>query len=151
MYWIRFVLIAATLSCLIPGGAASANDECNLAVGYLLEYEDDIEFGVSVYRCTDHWRLEFEKFLGRLADGAPLWDVLDVLEVAKKKSDEVIVAETCSIGGVDNKGIVVVAQETEEDWFVRLRVAWRADRELGRWMPIDPATVRCWNEVAGFS
>ena len=145
----RFPVIAASFSILLIWGAALASEKCELAAGYLLEYEDEIEFGVSVHRCAEFWTLEFEEFGGRLANGEPLWNVLDLLEVPKVASDEIIVSQTCSIGGVEDQGIVVVAQQTDEDWFAQIRVAWKADRERGHWKSVDPRTVRCWNEAAG--
>ncbi len=149
MHGVRFPLMAATLSILFFGSAVWANEKCDLAVGYLLEYQDEPEFAVSIPRCTDFWTLEFEKIRGYSASGQPQWDVLDLLEVQKVASDEVIVSETCSIGGVEDKGIVAVAAQTDEDWFARLRVAWRADKEHGHWISVDAATVKCWNEAAG--
>lgn len=117
----------------------------------MLEHEDEPEFGVSIYRCAEFWRLELEKFGGRLASGEAQWFVLDTLELRDVALDEVIVSETCEIGDLPDKGIVAVALQTDELWFPRLRVAWRADKERGRWASVDAATVQCWNEAAGFS
>ena len=139
------------LSILLVGNAAWASDECDLAVSYLLEQQNAPYLGVDIYRCTESWQLVFERIHKHAPGGQTQWEIIDLLEVPKDASDEVIVSETCSIGGVEDKGIVVVARNTNEDWFQHLRVAWRADKELGRWIPIDARTVRCWNEVAGFS
>jgi len=142
-------MILAFLGIFLAGSETLADDKCELAAGYLLEHHDEIEFGVSIYRCADFWRLEFEELGGRLPDGEPLWNVIDLLEAPKVASDEIIVSQTCSIGGVEDPGIVVVAKQTDEDWFAKIRIAWRADRERGQWKSVDPRTVRCWNEAAG--
>ena len=146
---VRLPLIATSLSILLSWGASLASEKCELAAGYLLEYEDQIEFGVSIHRCAGFWRLELEEFGGRLANGDPVWNILEVLEVPKAASDQIIVSQTCSISGVDDTGIVVVADQSDEEWFAKIRVAWRADRERGLWKLLDPRTVRCWNESAG--
>jgi len=151
MRGVRIPVIAAALSIFLPWGAAGASEKCDLAVGYLLEHQDEPEFGVTIYRCAKFWKLEFEKIYGYSANGQPQWHVLELREVPKVAADEVIVSETCSIGGVEDKGIVVVATQTDEDWFAQIRVAWRADKEHGRWISVDARTVKCWNEVAGFS
>ena len=143
------LFIAMTLCILLPGNPAKGEEGCSLAVGYLLDYEEELEFGISIDRCGRYWKLEFEKFTGREKDGQPIWHVLELLEVHKEAADEVIVSQTCSIGGVEDHGIVVVARQTDEDWFARIRAAWKADREHGRWISIDPRTVQCWNEAAG--
>jgi len=149
MRGVRLPLIATSLSILLLGGASLASEKCELAAGYLLEHEDELEFGVSIHRCVEYWRLGFEEFGGRLANGDPVWNVLELLEVPKVAFDEIIVSQTCSIGGVEDRGIVVVARQSDEDWFAHIRVAWRADRERGQWKSLDPRTVRCWNEAAG--
>jgi len=146
---VRLPLIATSLSVLLSWGASLASEKCELATGYLLEYENEIEFGVSIHRCAGFWRLEFEEFGGRLVNGDPVWNVLELLEVPKAATDEIIVSQTCSIGGVDDKGIVVVAEQSDEEWYAKIRVAWRADTGRGQWRSLDPRTVRCWNESAG--
>ena len=146
---VRLPLLAASLCILLFGGPAPADEKCGLAAAYLLDYAGELEFGISIHRCTEYWTLEFEEFGGRQASGEPLWNVLDFLAVPKIASDEVIVSQTCSIGGVQDQGIVVVAQQTDEIWFAHIRVAWRADRESGRWQSVDARTVQCWNEAAG--
>jgi len=145
----RIPLIAKSLSILLLAGASLASEKCELAAGYVLPYEDKLEFGVTIHRCAEFWRLEFEEFGGRLVNGDPTWNVLEQLEVPKVAPDEIMVSQTCSISGVEDEGIVVVAQQSDEDWFTQIRVAWRADKERGQWKPLDPRTVRCWNESAG--
>jgi hypothetical protein len=124
-------------------------DECTLAAAYLVDYDEELRFGISIDRCDDHWKLKFKRFGGREDDGQPIWHVLELLEIHKEAADEVIVSQTCSIGGVEDHGIVVVAQQTDDDSFAQIRTAWKADREHGRWISIDPRTVQCWNEAAG--
>ena len=97
MRGVRLPLIATSLSILLLGGASLASEKCELAAGYLLEHEDELEFGVSIHRCVEYWRLEFEEFGGRLANGDPVWNVLELLEVPKVASDEIIVSQTCSV------------------------------------------------------
>jgi hypothetical protein len=143
------LFIAATLAMPLPGYSTDPADGCSLAAAYLLDASDELRFGISIDRCGDHWTLTYERFGGREDDGQPIWHALDVLEVRKESTDEVIVSQTCSIGGVEDHGIVVVAQQTDEDWFAEIRAAWRAAPEHGRWVSIDPRTVRCWNEAAG--
>lgn len=146
---IRFPLLAAIFCMLLPGNATLASEQCDLATAYLLGSDNNLGFAVSIHRCAGFWRLELKEFGGRTASGEPLWNVLDLIEIPKIASDEVIVAQTCSIGGVEDQGIVVVALQTEEDWYDRIRVARWADREHRRWDTVDAATVRCWNEGAG--
>ena len=149
MRGVRLPLTAIFLSILLFSGASSASEKCELAAGYLLEYEDEIEFGVSIHRCAGFWRLELEEFGGRLANGEPVWKVLDLLEVPKAASDETVVSQTCSISGVADEGIVVVAEQSDEEWFAKIHAAWWADTKRGQWKSLDPRTVRCWNESAG--
>ena len=149
MNQIPSLLVVTTLSVLLLGHSADAEDECGLAVDYILGHKDELEFGISIDRCVNQWKLEFEKFGGRNKGGEPIWHVLELLEVIKESPDEVIVSQTCSIGGVDDEGIVVVARETDEDWFSTIRAAWRADKKRGGWVSVDPSSVRCWNEAAG--
>ena len=146
---VQFLLIALALPVLLIGYSADAEDECSLAVAYILDHKDELEFGISIDRCIKDWKLKFEKFGGREKSGEPIWYVLDTFEVRKDSPDEVMVSQTCSIGGVEDEGIVVVALQTDEDWFSSIRLAWRVDRERGRWISVDSTSVRCWNEAAG--
>lgn len=95
MNQILSLLVVTTLSVLLLGHSADAEDACGLAVVYILGHKDE---------------LEFERF-----------------------------------GGVDDEGIVVVARETDEDWFSTIRAGWKADRKRGRWVTVDPTSVRCWS------
>jgi hypothetical protein len=151
MLSIRIPAIVAIVSIFLLGTPVGAVERCNLVAGYMLEHEEEPEFGVSIYRCADFWKLELEQFQGRSASGEARWRVLDSIQLLDVSSGEVVVSETCRIGASPDRGIVAIAEQMDELEFSRIRAAWRADKLRARWIPIDPTSVECWNESAGLS
>ncbi len=151
MRGVRILAIVSALGGVVLVAPIGAIERCDLVAGYMLEHEEEPEFGVSIYQCADIWRLELQKFHGRSASGEARWRVLDSIQLLDVALDEVVVSETCGVGNSSDKGIVAIAQQTDESEFSRIRAAWRADKERARWISLDAASVDCWNEAAGFS
>jgi hypothetical protein len=151
MKGILLLVITSVLSIPILEAPIRADETCNLVAAYMLDYTEKPEFGISIYQCSNSWRLELAKFGGRTASGEARWSVLDSIELFDVALDEVVVSQTCSSGNSPDEAIVVIAQQTDELEFSRIRAAWRADQQHARWISLDPTSIDCWNEAAGFS
>jgi len=81
----------------------------------------------------------------KLIVSTQMMEVLDVLILPALKSREVFVYFDCYAKGRRDSEILCVFDDTERQFFTRVRRAWRAKRREGKFEEIAPRDVKCEN------
>lgn len=84
----------------------------------------------------------------------PRWRVTDAVAYPALQPHELVAIATCQRDGVADAGVIAIvdpsaAGAAAQDMLPALRWALRLDRKTGKFMPIAPASVRCYNEGHG--
>lgn len=114
------------------------------------ELGDKKEYGISEVHKGRVKALWFEYMTHRDQGGVPYWELKDVLVVPPHSSKQVLAYATCLIGNRPDKEIVaVVDYQPNEQYFTRVRRAWRANRQTEKFEVIPTKKIKCENEGYG--
>ncbi|MDT7603173.1 MAG: hypothetical protein QOF61_1170 [Acidobacteriota bacterium] len=111
---------------------------------------DAKEYGINEVHQGRVKMLWFEHMTYRDDSGAPNWEVKDVLVLPTIPRNKVLVYSFCSSGKKPDSEIVAIADyQPDEEFFTRVRRAWRANRKTEKFEEISPRSIRCTNEGYG--
>ena len=114
----------------------------------LLEPLNGVDFAVKELRNGDTVVLLFEK-LHPLVN-INKFEILDVLEITSINEDDLICFQSCQKDSLRDSEIVAITKYDENlEYFKDIIQAWRADRENGKFISIDPKGIECLNEGFG--
>lgn len=166
----RTILFVCLLICLAVAPSAAQSGSQTDAVKYIgrrygptqppgikyvggaliSELEDQKEYGISQVHKGRVKVLWFERMTHRDERGVPYWELMDVLVVPPHTRKQVVVYATCLMENRADKEIVAIADyQPGEQYFTRVRKAWRANRQTEKFEVIPTKGIKCENDGFG--
>ena len=113
------------------------------------------EYAVARVRQGDREMLWLEVLIERNAEGYPLFEVLDVLELPTLADDETLGHRifSCTQAEKDDEYnaqlIAIVLYEPEQEYLTQVRRAWRANWQTGQFEEVEAEGIVCLNPSWG--
>ncbi|MGO1071841.1 hypothetical protein [Lysobacter sp. CA199] len=120
------------------GSGRSAEQICARSIGTIDDAEDrSLKFYAG-------------ELVGRIGNEAR-WKITDVVPYPKLQRGERVSMSTCMIDGVNDPGVIAIVDTAVEgadarEMFDAVRWAVKLDRRKGRFIPVKPTEVSCYNE-----
>lgn len=114
------------------------------------ELDDQTEYGIAEVHRGRVKALWFERLIRRDEKGIPYWELKDVLVVPPYPKSQLLSYSFCLMNNLPDKEIVaIVDYQPDAEYFTRVRKAWRANRQTGKFEVIPTKGIKCTNEGAG--
>lgn len=115
--------------------------------GNLLEPLNGVEYGVSNVLKDSLNLLWLEKLTHRDAEGKAYWEIRDVLVLPEMSEYEGLLISVCQLNGRTDPEIIAIGIFTEDENVVKVRKAWRANRQIEKFEEIVVDSVICVNDT----
>lgn len=115
--------------------------------GNLLEPLNGVEYGVSNVLKDSLNLLWLEKLTHRDAEGKAFWEIRDVLVLPEMSEYEGLLISVCQLNNYPDPEIIAIGIFTEDENIVKVRKAWRANRQLEKFEEIAADSVICVNDT----
>jgi hypothetical protein len=93
--------------------------------------------------------LWFSRALAPDAQGHPRWELRDVLRVPTIGPGRTLVVGECTLAGQRDPEVIAVVKSEDAQWWKTVFSAWRADRNIGRFVVLPTVRIECRNEGYG--
>lgn len=112
------------------------------------ERNDEKEYGISEVHKGRVKALWFERLARRDERGIPYWELLDVLVAPPHTGKQILVYASCRLKNQYNPEIVaLVDNQPSEEFLTRVRKAWRANRQTGKFEVLPTKGIKCTNQA----
>lgn len=121
--------------------------------GLVLDLSND-QWSIGFFKFRNNHYLSFDKFLYRDKDGKAFCKIMDFLQIPILSTDEVVIPSGCMLNKVIDDEIIVIALLDPESYSIRfvenqnIRRAWRAERDIGRFIEIETTGISCYADDA---
>ncbi|HSE16603.1 MAG TPA: hypothetical protein VLB46_06095 [Pyrinomonadaceae bacterium] len=112
--------------------------------------EDEKEYAMSEIRRGRIRMLWFDRLTHRDDNGIAYWEVKDVLVLPAIPNSQILVYAMCLLNDKPDSEIAAIADhQPTEQYFTRVRKAWRANRTTEKFEPMPVKGIKCENPAAG--
>lgn len=114
----------------------------------------DEEWGLESLSINDVHYLALEKLMSRNDMGEVLWKIYDLVRIPILSANEAVIPSGCMINNKIDDEVFVIALLDSESNFIRfvenknVLKAWRAERDIGKFLEIDTANITCYSDLA---
>ena len=114
------------------------------------EVNEEKEYGIAEMQKGRVRVLWFEYLTRRDDKGSPYWELKDALLIPRYPKSQILTYSFCWTNNQPDKEIVaIVDHQSGVEYFTRVRKAWRANRQTGKFEVIPTKGIKCENEGAG--
>jgi len=108
-----------------------------LSEGFSMMIQDSNDFGLTMVLKDVSRMLWLIKMVGRDANGAANWEVVDVLALPKMDAGVLLIPDGCFLNGAPDSEVFV---EAKDDVILK---AWRANKALEKFEVISTSNIHC--------
>lgn len=112
--------------------------------------DDEKEYAMSEIQRARTRMLWFDRLTHRDEKGVAYWEVKDVLLLPAIPKNQILVYAMCLLNDQPDGEIAAIADhQPTEQYFTRVRKAWRANRTTEKFEPMPVKGIKCENPAAG--
>ena len=111
---------------------------------------DGVDYSISRVSKGNRKMLWLEKLVLRDKYGNPHWEVLDILNIPEIGwQEELVDYSSCQLDGQLNREIIAIVKLEKKEYYTKVKKAWRANLNTGKFQEISPQGITCVNEAWG--